>query len=409
MPAEMTKDRPLAEQPRLLEFDLNGDLQNIIQNTDTQVINLIGGGNVPESIDTLVRIISPTPEGSDPKQLTPEQEYLKELLPTLDDLPWHIYDKLRAYNDDGKNEKKIRVVDTTARIKAQYLELRESIEGLVREQMKTKTKNIVFTVCGASPPDLQFIRVIQDLNVEYAGRENMPQLYAAIFLPGDEEGVIDYSVRAGLHSKFWEQVYRDAQNDPNIFIHEPKAARGLEESLEDRPGHVVFKKLRATSTEKYAHNRGGNVDINRTLTEIAGRPPIWGYYLEGLHEAKQFLGSGLELIGRHLWLLHHHGLSFDEAFASIKILQHGFFSALPWTESVAKALFARTKSQYDGEANAGIWPRRQHRRSLSTWARITAGRIMEERYGVLIDWDNGSRESVANFIRGKLRRAPTSQ
>lgn len=351
MSAELSRERPLAKQPRLLEFPLKQELRDVIGSPESQVINLIGGGNVPETPDALARAIAPSENQQN--GLTPEQEYLKALLPTLDDVPWHMYDRIVAYNN--VHDQKLRFIDTPARIQEQYVALKDTIEEMIGEQIKKGTKNIVFTVCGASPPDLQIIRAIQALNEEYQGQEGAPQLYAAIFLPGDEQEVIRYSVQSGLHSEFWEALYAKAKADNHIFIHEPQAAEGFAGRLEDESGDVQFKKVRAVSMEEYEHNRAGNVDVNRRISEVAGRPPILGVFAESLTTPKQFLGSGRELIARQLWLLRQQ-MTPEEAFESIKIIQHGFIFAVPWTPELAEEIYQITKEQYDAESEAGVWP-----------------------------------------------------
>ncbi len=357
MPAEMTQELPLSEQPRLLEFPLKQELKDIIEGSNTQVINIIGGGNVPETLDDLARVIAPSE--TQQKELTIDQKTLATLLTQIDDIPWHMYDQLVAYNDDKDHEKKLRFIDTYARIQTQYVALRESIKTLVEGQIRGDVKNIVFTVCGASPPDLQIIRAIESLNEEYEASGNDTHLYAAIFLPGDEEEVLNYSVRSGIHPEIWEQLYAKAQKDRHIFIHEPVAAEGFAEELNDDHGRVLFKKVRAVSKERYQHNRAGNVDVNRTISEVAARPPIMGVFAEALATPKQFLGSGIELIARHIWLSLHHGLSIDETFQSIQIIQNGFIYAEPWTKKRMMEIYDMTRNQYDDEDAKGKWPRVQ--------------------------------------------------
>lgn len=371
VPTSVTKETPTPE-PRLIDFTLNEQLQGILKQHDSQMVNIIGGGNVPEGAGDLIPVLFPDEarsiaalkaKGTQEAKEEADRLTLKlsKYLQSVDDLPVHMQDTIREHNirmedpEYAKGKRKIRMVDTPARIQEQFIEIKQNIQTFVQEQIGEKqgVQNIVFTVCGASPPDLQIVRAIQALNEEYQGT---PKLFASIFLPGNEDAVIPYSVATGLHAEFWEEVYKEIKKDPNIFIHEPHA-------VGDSLGDVVpFQTVRETSKAMFGHNRAGNVDINRTITEMAAEPPMLGIFAEAGLDPNQFPGSGLDLILRQLWyqtVYKQPQISFDDAWENIRIVQHGFLETLPVNKEKLVTLLKEKASLYQAEHDAGIWPRAQ--------------------------------------------------
>lgn len=420
--AEMRGLKPLAQEPRLLEFNFNPRLVEILGKKNSQVINLLAGGNVPETPKDVARAIVPGEE-KDTGIQAGRAEVIQRLtrLSETEDIPTEYRIKIDAYNRLDTTEKKLRFIDTSKAIQEQLHAFKRNIRGLVEQQRDTnpEIEDIVFTVCGASPPDLQAVRAIQQLNSEYAVQrvagKKIPQLYAVMFLPGeDRDAILKYSVDTGLHPEVWLDAYNQAENDSNIFIHTPIIASQYANSLTNDGTrrrfadgeHPKFKEVRDASLELFEHNRAGNVDINRSITEFAHRPPIFGVFADSLELPKQLRGSGRELISRMLWMQHFYGVSFREAVKSIRIVQDGFVYALLWTKEKARELYGESKHEYDEESDQNYWPRAQAPRSSRVERRNSRGRYMEEQWGTPVAWGNGSLFSYGlEAIRRSLRHA----
>lgn len=338
---------PLSEEPRLIEFTLNPQLQDLLGRQQTQTVNLLVGGNVPESGSTIMDALNIAQN---------DRSSMLEGLRSVDDLPWHMYDEIVEYNKTA--EKPLRFIDTTARIKLQHEAFKERIRKIVADHANG-TESLVFTVCGASPPDLQAVKVIQELNTEFANSgESMPQLYVSMFLPGDEEAVRKYSVdEMGLHPEYWRGLYDQAKADnEHVFIHEPHAAEQFASEFTD-PQNASFAEVRKLSIRQgFGHNRGALVDVNRTITEFAFNPPVLGMFAESFEVPKQLRGSGLELVARQLWLLtEYYGYTEEEAFNAVQIEQAGFIQTSPWTRVRAREMLRTWTDEFTAEHASGNW------------------------------------------------------
>src|SRR5690348_10927762 len=121
--------RPLVNEPRLLEFKFHLRLLEILGKKNSQVVNLLAGGNVPESPKDVAKAILPKAE-------EPERSVLAQRLTTLDDVTPEMVLAIETYNNAETTDKKIRFVDTPNRIEAQFRAFKANIASLVDEQVK---------------------------------------------------------------------------------------------------------------------------------------------------------------------------------------------------------------------------------------------------------------------------------